>query len=334
MVLAIYPYAYFSVLPDSTLTTRIRQKTWNLDRLFPVYSETKRKFKQLMKDVKNKRSSVDELQHQIILLATEIRTTFMNLKLINFCDSALLYLHFRLLHRVFNLCKKEQARLEREKQISLPEGKLKDKKIEDIKKAKEIVERKIKDFEELIRKFDIAERELIRISALLLNRLRKLRWKTEKRAQQEFSFEELTLRSMENLNRKIKVEAIKVKKLIPEKTFLLKRVERQGKPNPEDVMRLAKLVADAIDSISKDASYSSKLVAKFQKEMAELKRDTEKLKKRVTEWASREKAAEMMEPCDKALKYLEEEAHKDAMGAFRNAFVEYKEVAKNQLSAA
>ena len=336
LTLHFFPFRYLSVLPDYTLTTRIREKSWKLSELFPVLRQTTSKFKGFVKAKINSGNKA-ELKHQISLLATEIRTGFKDLKIINFYDSAILYLYFRLLHHVFNLCEKEHKRLiaEKEKELS-EETKLKEQKVEDIKKAKRDIENKIKAYGKIIHGFEIAEHELIEVDAKLLNILRKLRWKAEKRAQHEFSFEELTLRSMENLNRKIKIEAMKVKKVIPHKIFLMKKIQKQGKINTEDVVALAKIVSEAIDRINKDVSYSSKLIAKFQDEIEMLKKEVEKLKKAInkSKQIKEDEAREIVKPWDDAIKYVEEESHKDLMQIFRNIFVLYKKAATEQLQAA
>jgi len=55
---------------------------------------------------------------------------------------------------------------------------------------------------------------------------------------------------MENLNRKIKVKVIKAKnKIVPRKAALMLRLRK--KPDPQDVIELAKLVSKAIERISK-----------------------------------------------------------------------------------
>ncbi len=329
MVIAIFPFKYYYLLPDSTLTTKIREESWKLDEIFPLYRQTKSELKRLRKSIKSNLGDLLKLRHTIVLLATEIKTVFKKLKLINFYDSAILYLYFRLLHHVFRLCEKEEARLIAEKEKALSNNiKIKNQKLEDIKKAKETVDKKIKDYEKVINGLDFAEKELIKAGSHLLNQLRKLRWKAEKRAQHEFSFEELTFRSMENINRKIKVEAIKVKKIIPKKTVLMKGIERQG-IKPDDVVSLVKLISESIDRISKDVSYSSKLIAQFQDEMAILKKIVENLKKTINNLIKDEERREriiknVIKPFDDSIKFVEEEINKDLMQIFRNIFVLYK----------
>lgn len=339
MIIAAFPFRVLSLLPDSTLTTKIRQESWNLARLFPLIKGKKSELKSLIKNI----SSVADLlkaRHSIVLLATEIRTGFKDLKLINFYDSAIIYLYFRLLHRVFRLCEKEEARLMVEKEKALSkETVITNQQLEEIKKAKEEIEKKIKDYEKVISGLNFAEKELVKASAHLLNQLRKLRWKAEKRAQQEFSFEEITFRSLENLNRKIKVEAINVKKIIPQKKILMEKIERQGSINPKDVISLAKLVSEAIDRTSKDVSYSSKLIAQFQQEMDKLKKDVEKLKKKINNLVKDAQRRErilknVIKPFEEAVKYVDEEIHRDLMKIFRNIFVLYKRVGTDQIEKA
>ena len=329
MVIAIFPFKYYRMLPDYTLTTKIREESWKLDEIFPLYRQTKSELKRLRKSIKSNIGNLLKLRHTIVLLATEVKTVFTKLKLINFYDSAILYLYFRLLRHVFRLCEKEEARLVAEKEKALSADiKIKNQKLEDIKKAKETIDKKIKDYEKVINGLDFAEKELVKAAAHLLKQLRRLRWKAEKRAQHEFSFEELTFRSMENLNRKIKVEAIKVKKVIPKKTVLMKRIERQG-IKPDDVVSLVKLISESIDRISKDVSYSSKLIAQFQDEMAILKKIVENLKKTINNLIKDEERREriiknVIKPFEDSIKFVEEEINKDLMQIFRNIFVLYK----------
>ncbi len=343
MAIIMFPFRFWAALPEGTLINRIRQESWNLNDIFKLLKGTKSDLRELKKSVKNGKISRDEINHFINSLSKEIRSGFKDLKLINFYDSAILYLYFRLLQNVFGLCEKEIARFAKEKKKELPKGlwakwiEANKEKLEDIKKAKEYMENSIKKYEELINGLEIGERELFKAYQKLVKRLRNLRWKAEKRAQNEFSFEEITLRSMENLNRKIKIEPVNVKKAIPQKAFLMKKIQSQGEVNPKDVALLAKLASKAIDRISKDVSYSSKLISKFQKEMAGLKKDVENLKKTINKFAENgkikitmEAVKSIMEPWDNAISYLEDEVHKDLMEIFRNIFVEYKYVATRQ----
>ena len=330
MPIAFFPFKYYSVLPDSTLTTKIRQETWNIDQLFPVFRQTKSDFRELAKRMPDAAEAA-KLQHSIVMLAAEIRTGIKDLKLINFFDSTIIYLYYRLLHHVYGLCKKEEEKLASEERRAI-EG---SQKLEDIAKARKEAGRKIKDCERKIRGLNFGEGELTAAGTKMLNWLKKLRWKAEKQAQEEFSFSKFTLRSMENINRKIKVEAIKVKKMIPKKALLMRRINK-GKINPEDVVHLARFVAEAIDRISKDASYSSKLISKFESEFRNLKLIVESLKKSVNKnkKISEEDKKKMFEPWDSAVNYVENEVHKDLMEIFRNIFGEYKYIGTRPISKA
>ena len=332
MPIAFFPFRYYAVLPDSTLTTKIRQKTWNLDNLFPLLNKTKRELDKLRRSLRHNAAYVTKLRHQIGLLAAEIRTGISDLKLINFYDSAILYLYFKLLDQVHRLCKKEIERLTGEEDRALSEeNKLKSQKLEDIKKAKNNIEKKIKGYEGTIKGLIIGEKELVSVSAKLLNELRKLRWKAEKQAQHEFSFSKFTLRSISNLNRKIKTEVIKVKKLVPREKEFVQRIKE--KPVPIDVSSLAKLVSEAITRIGKDVAYSSKLISKFQLEFKRLKVIVQNLKNTIrnSKGISEETAKSIMEPWGHAVNYVEKEVDKDLMGIFRNIFVEYKEIGTSKL---
>lgn len=337
MAFALFPFKYYAVLPDSTLATKIRQESWKLDRLFPVFKETKKALNKLVKSVRKNVGDLFKLKHTVAALAAEIRGGIHDLKLINFYDSAILYLYFRLLRHVLDLCKKEKVKLEEERQQALSKKiKFKDNKLEDIKKANEDIERKVKEHEEVMRGLALGENELINASAKLLNELRKLRWKAEKQAQHEFSFSKITLRSLENLNRKIKTEALKVKKLVPREKEFISIIRR--KPVPKDVNSLAKLVSEAIGRVSKDVSYSSKLISKFEADIKKLKVSVEKLKKAMDKLVKEKKisdeaAKNIVKTLEYAISYAEREVNKDLMQIFRNLFVLYKHVGTRQPKA-
>lgn len=319
MLFAIFPFRYYKVLPDSALANRIRQKSWDLDNIFPRLKQRKSELRGLTKSITSNLSNIAKVRHSIDLLCKEIKAGVKDLKYINFYDSALLYLYFRLLNHAFGLCNKE-------KETSLKNG----------------IKKNIKEHKKLIKKFDAAKKRLVEVYENLVKELRKRRWDAEKQAQHEFSLLKFTLRSMKNLNRKIKVEAIKVKtRIIPQKVILMRRI--QGKKpeemNPEDIIELAKLVSQAINRISKDVVYSSKLIAKFEKEMAKLKKIVENLKNRVNNLIKDEKKREMIiknitKPWDDIVKNLEDEINKDLMEIFRNIFVLYKHVGTKQLKRA
>lgn len=313
MPIATYPFAYYKILPESTLTTKIREQNWDLERLFPLMRKTKSELKEIRRNLKPE--NIGRLQHTIALLAAEIRGGIRDLKLINFCDSALLYLYFRAIQQCLSLCEKEEARL-RQEESKLAEPKL-GVKAKDIKKAKKVLHDEVKHYENLIHGLAIGEKELRKAAAHLLNKLRKLRWRTEKQAQHEFSLSKITFRSLENLNRKIKVEAMKAKSLIPHRVFLMRRMQK--KINSEDIVMLAELVTESIDRVSKDVLYSSKLIADFEDEFNELKAIVEKLKKDVIKLNMKD----ITGPWDKVIAFVDKEIDRDLMQIFRNMFVEY-----------
>ena len=171
MPIAFFPFKYYSVLPDSTLTTKIRQETWNIDQLFPVFRQTMSDFRELAKRIPDAAEAA-KLQHLIAMLAAEIRTGIKDFKLINFFDSTIIYLYYRLLHQVYGLCKKEEERLASEERRAMER---KSQKLEDIAKARKEAGRKIKDCERKIRGLNFGEGELTAAGAKMLNWLRKLR---------------------------------------------------------------------------------------------------------------------------------------------------------------
>ena len=335
MVIAFFPFKYYAVLPDSTLTTKIREESWKLDRLFPLLKDSKNELKKLKKSIKSNPGDILRLQHSIALMAAEIRTGMKDLKLINFYDSTILYLYYKLLHHVNSLCKNEHSKLsQKTKEIVSKEIRLKNQKIEDIKKAKSKLEKKIKDNEKSIDGLALGKEELVKAYEKLVSELKKIRWKAEKQAQHEFAFSRISFfRSLQNLNRKVKVAALKVKKEIPQKNNLMGRIRRRI--SSEDVVMLAKLVSKSIESIGKDVAYSSKLISKFEKEIENLKKDVENLKKAISKLVkNREIAKKITKPWDDALKYLDDGVNKDLMQVFRNAFVLYKKAGTNQLPKA
>jgi len=312
MPAATYPFRYYGFLPESTLTTKIREESWDLERLFPVFRQTKSELRQFSRNIKPEQSDIEQLQHSIAMLATEITKGIKDMKLINFCDSALFYLYFRMLYHALGLCEKEEARLrDEESKTAVP----KSARPEEIRNAKRALQDKIKQYEIVIHGLGVGEKELRKAAAHLLNKLRKLKWKTEKQAQHEFSLSKITFRSLENLNRKIKVEAMKVKNIVPHKVFFMRRIQK--KISSEDIVMLAKLLSESIDRVSKDVAYSSKLIADFEDEFERLKAVVERLKKSLN-------IKNITEPWDRAVIYVEKEIDRDLMQIFRNMFVEYK----------
>ncbi len=340
MAIVTFPFKFYSALPNYTLITKIREQSWKLSKLFPIFINTKLELKRLLHTPKS--DKIGEVSQLIALLAAEIRAGIKILKLINFYDSTILYLYYRLLHHIFNLCKEEEIRLIREKQKSFPKDASINQKLKDIKKAKEDIENKIKKYEELINGLEVSKKELAKVYEKLVGELEKQRWEAEKQAQYQFRWYELTLRSLENLNRKIKVEALKVKKDFPAKNYLIREIKqgiRQGKLEPKHIVSLAKLVSESIDRIGKDVSYSFKLISKFKKEIEKLDRIVENLKKTINKFVkdkkiSEETAKKTMHSWNAMIKYLKGNINKDLMQIFRNIFVLYKKVGINQLKAA
>lgn len=334
MFLTTFPFKYYALLPDYTLTTKIRQESWNLDKIFPLLKSKKSELKELAESIKSNPSNILKVRHAIYSLTIEIKLGFKDLKFINFYDSALLYLYYRLLHHVYDLCKKEESRLIEEKQKEISKEKNLDEHAENIKIQKESLEKSINEHAKLIKKFDAAKKGLVKDYENLVNELRKRRWDAEKQAQHEFTLLKFTLRSMENLNRKIKVEAIKTKsKIVPKKADLMLRI--RTKISPDDVIQLAKLVSEAIERISKDVYYSSKLISKFEREMERLERIVENLKKTINKLLKddkqREKIAEnLFKLWDKLIEKTEKEINRDLMRIFGNIVRLYKYVGTRQ----
>lgn len=343
MVFIVRPYQYYAALPDSTLINRVREENWNLDKLFPLLKETKKRLKRLKKDLKSSLGNTLELKHCIILLGAEIRTGVKDLKLINFYDSAILYLYYKMLHHIFELCEKEHSKLTDEKEKAFSnEIKLKEHALKDIKKAKDEVEKKIKIYEKSIKELEIGENELIEVYEKLVEDLEEERWDAEKLAQHEVRWREFTFRSMENLNRKIKVMALMAKKKIPEKQSLQGKINEEmasGEIKSKSIASLAKLVSKSIDNISRDVAYSSKLVSKFEKEMEKLKSIVENLKNTINNSVKNKEKKDkiikgVFEPWDRAIKYFEDKINEDLMENFRNIFGLYKKVGTRRLKAA
>lgn len=332
-----FPFKYYSFLPDSTLTTKIREESWKLDDIFPAIKKSKSELEKFGKSINSNIAEIPKMQGIFNELAAEIRKAFTHLKLINFYDSTILYLYFRLLQDVFELCSREEIRLnaEKERVMSL-ETEMDEQESDDIKKAKEELKKKIEEYKEVSRGISIGESELDKAYKSLVKELRTLRWSAEKQAQHEFSPLEFTLRSMENLNRKIKVSAINVKKeVIPQKMRLMGRIN-EGEMQPQDILELARLSSKAIENIGKDASYSSKLVSKFEREIKTLAAIVENLKKAMDKLIKSKKINEeagknIIKPFEDAINYLQKEIDKDLMQVFRNAFVEHKYVGTREL---
>lgn len=273
-----------------------------------------------------------------MLLSKELMAGIKFLKYINFYDSALLYLYFRLLHHVHELCRHEHDRLAAElKELGAAERRLNKQKLRNFRRAKREIAGKIRKYRRAMRRFHTEESRLIHASWILLKIFRNLRWKAEKQAQHEFYFSRFTLRGFENLSRKIKVEAIKVKReLIPRKNKLMGRIRRQV--TPADVHELAKLASEAIDRIGKDASYSSKLISQFERELNKAKAAVENLKNTLNKLVKRgkisgESAKKAIKPFESALEYVQKDVDNDLMQIFNNIFVGYKHIGKRMPKA-
>jgi|TARA_Y100000310_G_scaffold337570_1_gene425011 hypothetical protein len=319
------------MLPDSTLTTKIREETWKLKDLYPLLKTTKQELKKLTKEIRSNIHAVVKLYPVISKLATEIRISVKELKFINFYDSTILYLYYKLLNHLLEVCKKEHERLKEESEKALlDETNLKGKK--DLKKIRKDIEKKINEYKKVIRGLDVGENELVKTGAILVNKLRKLKWKTEKQAQHEFSFGKLSFRGIENLTRKIKVGAISVKNEVTSQQIDLMKKVNQGQVDPKDIVTLARLVAEGIEKISDNVAYSAKLISKFENEKKKLHKLVEKLKKMIkkNKEINKKTAKRIMGPWDEAIRYEEREIDKDLMQIFRNIFVEYKYVGTRQ----
>lgn len=326
-----FPFGFYgSLLKIPTLPIKIREKTWDLDKIIMLMRQTKTEIKSLSRS-KPSAAEIQKLKGLISKLAAEIKIGIKDLMYISFYDSAMFYLYYRLLNNIFDLCEQEEKRLS----VKEKEAFSKDENLGNIKKTKRDIERQMKSYEKLIKDLKLGEKHLIQDYEKLVKKLRTLRWDAEKQAQHEFSFLKLTLRGMNNLNRKIKIEAIKVKKdIVPQESFLLKRIERKGQSiNPQDVIQLAILVSGAIQRISKDMIYSFKLISKFEGEMKKLKKEAENLKNRARKSNKVEKT-NITKPCDDSIKYVEKQINKDLRGIFGNIFVEYKYVATRPLRKA
>lgn len=339
MVVITFPFKYYSVLPDYTLTTKIREDSWKLDKLFPLIKKSESELKRLGRSVKTKISDLPSLYSAVASLSKELMAGIKFLKYINFYDSALLYLYFRLLRHVHELCRHEHGRLAAElKELGAAERKLNKQKLRNFRRAKREIAGKIRKYRRAMRRFHIEESRLIHVSWILLKIFRSLRWKAEKQAQHEFYFSRFTLRGFENLSRKIKVEAIKVKReLIPRKNKLMGRIRQRV--TPADVHELAKLASEAIDRIGKDASYSSKLISQFERELNKARAAVENLKNTLNKLVKRNKissesAKKAIKPFESALEYVQKDVDNDLMQIFNNIFVGYKHVGKSMPKAA
>ncbi|MBI2658324.1 hypothetical protein HYX08_06560 [Candidatus Woesearchaeota archaeon] len=330
MLLSTFPFKYYSVLPDYTLANKVREKSWDLDRIFPLLKKEKSELEKLAKGIKSSPSSILKVRHAIYLLTVEIKLGFKDLKYINFYDSALFYLYFRLLHHIHGLCKKEEEKLmdEAQKEISKEKS---PESAKDIKKQKKELEKSISEHAKLASKLDKAKKIIVKVHEDLAQEMRKRRWDAEKQAQHEFRLLTFTMRSMENINRKIKVEAIKTKnRVVPQKADLMRKIRK--KPSPDDIIQLAKLVSEGIDRISKDVYYSSKLISKFEIEMKRLEITVENLKKSVNKLFKGEKQKEKIREIiftqwDSLIERIEKEIDKDLMQVFNNIFVLHKKIA-------
>lgn len=328
MVIAAYPYKILSFLNLVTLINRIREKNWKLEALFPLLEETKSRLRRLGGSLSQ--DDLNRIRAEIKALASEVMNGVHDLKLINFYDSAILYLYFKMLHNVSGLCNEAHSRLK----AKMKQAKSKPK--EDLEKAKDDAEEEVRHYQGLVKRLRVSEEELNSAYRSLAKRMEDEKWDAEKLAQHEFNWRHLTMRSMRSLNRKIKVAALMVKRDAPARNYLLDRIKRgaaSGEIEPNDVISLAKLAKRAIRRIDADVVYSSKLISKFEDEVEDLKAIVERLKKKISRERGEQAAEEAVKPWNDAVAYLETKVHEDLMQIFRNVFVEQKETLKNPLAA-
>jgi len=318
MMLSRFPFMFFGrLLTIPTLSTKIRQKTWDLDKIIPSMEETKSKIRRLMRTSKPTQEGMQGLKDSLIDLASEIEIGIKDLKYISFYNSALFYLYYRLLIHLHDLCEREEKRLKEENV----------KASNEFKKAKRDIKSSIRAHERTIRRLKIAEGYIIKDYEGLVKQLNKRRWDAEKQAQQEFHLLHFTFRGLKNLNRKIKVAAIRVKKQFPVQQSILDDIKKRDYENigPEDIVRLSKIIFDVIKAISKDVVYAFMLISKFEKEMEALKQKVDKLKNK------HGIRVDLIRECEDRIKQVEEQVKKDLMSIFSDFFVELNYIGKRPI---
>lgn len=321
MLLSRFPFMFFGrLLTIPTLSTKIRQKTWDLDNLIPAMRKTKSHIRRLMGISKPAQADVQGLKDSLIALASEIEIGIKHLKYISFYNSALFYLYYRLLIHLHDLCEREEKRLREEN----------DKASHEFKKAKKGIKIEVKSHERTIRRLKIAEEYIIRDYEDLVKQLNKRRWDAEKQAQHEFRLLQFTFRGFINLNRKIKVAAIRVKKQFPKQQPILDSIKRKNYKNIDssDIVRLSKIIFDVIKNIGRDVVYAFMLISKFEKEMGALKQKVDKLK---SKHGIKE---DLIKECENKIIEAEQQFEKDLKNIFDDFFVEYKYIGTRPISRA
>lgn len=308
------------LLTIPTLSTKIRQKTWDLDDVIPAMEKAKSHIGRLMSISEPDQADIQGLKDSFIALASEIGKGIKNLKYISFYNSALFYLYYRLLIHLHDLCEREERRLIDEN----------NKASREFNKAKKDIKSEIRAHKRTIKKFNIAEKYIIRDYEGLVKQLRKRRWDAEKQAQHEFRLIQFTWRGLANLNKKIKVATIRVKKEYPNQKSILNDIKRKGYKNidPNNMIRLSRIIFDATNNISKDVLYAFKLIAKFEKEMEALKQKVDKLKNK------HGIKQDLIKVCKDRIEQVEEQLQKDLMIIFRNFFAELNFIGKKPVDNA
>lgn len=321
MLISRFPFMYLGrLLTIPTLSTKIRQKTWDLDNIIPARMKTRSRIRRLVIISKPTQADMQKLKDALIDLASEIRTGVKDLKYISFYNSALFYLYYRLMIQLHNLCESWKIRLREENS----------KASSKFNKAKNDIKTEMKPHERTIKRLRIAEKYIIRDYEELVKQMNKRRWDAEKQAQHEFRLLEFTWRGFTNLNRKIKVVAIKVKKQFPKQQPILDEIKRKNYKDidPSDIIILSKMIFGVIKNISKDVVYTFKLISKFEKEMEALKQEVDKLKNKhgIKE--------DLIKECENQIRQVEEQLQKDLKCIFDDFFVGYKYVGTRPLSRA
>lgn len=311
MLLSKFPFMFFGrLLTIPTLSTKIRQKTWDLDNVITTMENAKSRIGRLMRISKLAQEDTESLKDSFIALALRIESGVKDLKYISFYNSALFYLHYRLLIHLHDLCLREEGRLRDEN----------NKASRGFSKSKRDIKLKIRAHKRTIKRFKIAESYIIRDYEELVKQLRKRRWDAEKQAQHELRLLRFTWRGLTNLNRKIKVATTRVKKQYPLHQSILNNIKKGNYKNidPNDIVRLSKIIFDATNNISKDVAYAFRLIAKFEKETEALKQKVDKLKNKhgIKE--------DLIKECKNRIRQVEEQVQKDLMIIFKDFFAEYK----------
>lgn len=233
---------YSRILGIYTIAIRIRQYSWGTRELLRNINANIKKLNNKVKKIKKKNllTDIGEINTTSNLLASELRKWMYYLKVIYFHNSTILYLHLKILLKLYSRIegiKKKNAKLK--------------------KRTKEKHKKHILEHKERILKNEI--KVLAKVDKKLINSLISFKKGFNKALRQGFSFKTLTFLPVRRISQKMKIKARKIKETEN------KRKQAMQKLNIErNVKKVANLIEKEIEAVEKDVLYNRQLLKKLR----------------------------------------------------------------------